>query len=232
MSLIWASVVQGVKLILQGDPEVRQIALLTLRVSGVATLVSIALGVPLGVFLATASFRFRRGLVSAVNTGMGLPPTVVGLWVSLLLWRSGPLGALGLIYTPTAIVIAQAVIALPVVTGFTMASVQQLNPKLRQQVLALGASPIQLWWIMLRECRFGILAAVIAGLGSVISEVGASMAVGGNIRHYSRVLTTAIVLEVSKGNFEIALALSFVLMALSYGITFALTVVQQKRRRL
>lgn len=232
MSLIWRGIVQGVKLLLRGDPEVWQIAALTIRVSGLATLASIALGVPLGLFLASSSFRFRRAVVGAVNTGMGLPPTVVGLWVSLFLWRSGPFGALGLMYTPAAMVIAQAVIALPVVTGFTMASVQQLNPKLRLQVLALGASPVQFWWLILKECRFGILAAVMAGLGSVISEVGASMAVGGNVRYYTRVLTTAIVSEVSKGNFEVAIALSFVLTVLSYGVTFALTVAQQRRRRI
>jgi tungstate transport system permease protein len=232
VSLIWRGIVQGVKLLLRGDPEVWQIAALTIRVSGLATLASIALGVPLGLFLASSSFRFRRAVVGAVNTGMGLPPTVVGLWVSLFLWRSGPFGALGLMYTPAAMVIAQAVIALPVVTGFTMASVQQLNPKLRLQVLALGASPVQFWWLILKECRFGILAAVMAGLGSVISEVGASMAVGGNVRYYTRVLTTAIVSEVSKGNFEVAIALSFVLTVLSYGVTFALTVAQQRRRRI
>ncbi len=223
--------VEGMKLLLRGDPEVLRIAALTIRVSGLATLLSVALGVPLGLFLASSSFRLRHAVVGAVNTGMGLPPTVVGLWVSLFLWRSGPFGSLGLMYTPTAMVVAQAVIALPVVTGFTMASVQQLNPKMRLQVLALGASPAQLWWLIVKECRFGILASVMAGLGSVISEVGASMAVGGNVRYYTRVLTTAIVSEVSKGNFEVAIALSFVLMALSYGVTFALTVVQQRRRR-
>lgn len=232
MDLILEGLSKGIKLLLQGDPEVLEITLLTLRVSGIATLISVALGVPLGLFLAFATFRFRRAVVGAVNTGMGLPPTVVGLWVSLLLWRSGPLGAFGLMYTPTAIVVAQALIATPVVTGFTMASVQQVSPRMRQQISALGASPAQYWWLILRECRFGILAAVMAGLGSIISEVGASMAVGGNVRHYTRVLTTAVVMEVSKGNFDIALALSFVLMTLSYGLTFALTVVQQKRRRL
>ena len=231
MGLIWRGIVEGMKLLLRGDSEVLRIAALTIRVSGLATLLSVALGVPLGLFLASSSFRLRHAVVGAVNTGMGLPPTVVGLWVSLFLWRSGPFGSLGLMYTPTAMVIAQAVIALPVVTGFTMASVQQLNPKMRLQVLALGASPAQFWWLIVKECRFGILAAVMAGLGSVISEVGASMAVGGNVRYYTRVLTTAIVSEVSKGNFEMAIALSFVLMALSYGVTFALTMAQQRRRR-
>jgi tungstate transport system permease protein len=232
MRTVLEGISKGIKLILQADPEVVEITLLTLRVSGFALLIAVAIGVPLGLFLAFATFKLRRIVVGAVNTGMGLPPTVVGLWVSLMLWRSGPFGALGLMYTPTAIVIAQAFIATPLVTGFTMASVQQIDPKMRKQIVALGASPVQYWWLILRECRFGILAAVMAGLGSIISEVGASMAVGGNVRHYTRVLTTAIVMEVGKGNFDIALALSFVLMVISYGLTFLLTIVQQKRRRL
>lgn len=232
MDLVYQGIIKAFKLILKGDPEIFQITFLTLKVSGTATLISLAIGIPLGLFLAVSSFRFRRAVVGAVNTGMGLPPTVAGLWVSVLLWRNGPLGSLGLMYTPTAMVIAQSLIAVPVVTGFTMASVQQLNPKLKLQIMALGASPLQFWWLIIKECRFGLLAAVMAGLGSVISEVGASMAVGGNVRYYTRVLTTAIVLEVSKGNFDVAFALSFILMALSYGITFLLTVVQQKRRRL
>ncbi|HHY92163.1 MAG TPA: ABC transporter permease, partial [Firmicutes bacterium] len=173
MDLVVQGLVKAFRLLMRGDPEVLQITFLTLRVSGLATLISLALGVPLGLYLAVARFRGRGLLVGAVNTGMGLPPTVVGLWVSILLWRNGPLGMLNLMYTPTAIVIAQAVIAAPVVTGLTMAAVQQLNPKLRLQVLALGASPLQFWWLIIREVRFGILAAVMAGLGSVISEVGA-----------------------------------------------------------
>jgi tungstate transport system permease protein len=134
-------------------------------------------------------------------------------------------------YSPTAMVIAQTVIAAPVVTGLTMAAVQQLNPRLSQQVTALGASPIQFWWLILRECRFGVLAAVMAGFGAVISEVGASMAVGGNIRFQTRALTTSIVSEVGKGNFDVAIALSFVLMTISYGLTFLLTIVQQRRAK-
>ncbi|QUL99686.1 MAG: ABC transporter permease [Candidatus Fermentithermobacillus carboniphilus] len=232
MDLVYTGLIKAIRLIVARDPEILEITFLTLRVSGLATLISLAIGIPLGLYLAVAQFRFRKVVVGAVNTGMGLPPTVAGLWVSILLWRNGPLGSLGLMYTPTAMVIAQAVIASPIVTGFTMASVQQLNPKLRLQIMALGASPVQFWWLIIKECRFGLLAAVMAGLGSVISEVGASMAVGGNVRHYTRVLTTAIVMEISKGNFDVAIALSFILMALSYGITFILTVVQQSRRRL
>ncbi len=231
MDMIWRGLVEGVRLLLRGDREVLEITWLTLKVSGAATLISLAIGVPLGLFLAVARFRFRRAAVGAVNTGMGLPPTVVGLWVSLLFWRNGPFGAFSLMYTPPAMVIAQTIIAAPVVTGLVMAAVQQLNPRLSQQVTALGASPAQFWWLILRECRFGVLAAVMAGFGAVISEVGASMAVGGNIRYQTRVLTTSIVSEIGKGSFDMAIALSFVLMTISYGLTFLLTVVQQRRAK-
>ena len=229
--MISQGLLKGMKLLLSGDPEVYEIALLTLKVSGSATLVSLVLGIPTGLFLAVREFRFRKALVGAVNTAMGLPPTVVGLWVALFLWRSGPFGILGLMYTPAAMVIAQALIATPVVAGFTMASVQQMDPRLPRQILALGASPLQFWWLVIRECRFGLLAAVIAGFGAVVSEVGASMAVGGNVRHYTRVLTTAIVLEVNRGEFDVAIALSFILMILAYSVTAVLTAVQQRRRR-
>ncbi len=231
MQLIYQGLVKAVKLILSGNREIMDITWLTLKVSGMAILVSLVVGVPVGLALAMARFRSRRTFIGAVNAGMGLPPTVVGLWVSIILWRNGILGNLRLMYTPTAMVIAQVAIATPIVAGFTMASVQQLNPKLRLQIMALGASPRQFWWLIIRECRFGIMAAVMAGLGRVIAEVGASMAVGGNVRYYTRVLTTSIVMEISKGNFDVALALSFILMALAYTVTFVLTVVQQKRRQ-
>lgn len=228
MELIWEGLVQAVKLLLAGDPEMIQVALLTLRVSGTATLVSVILGVPLGVFMALQRFRFRHLAVGVINTGMGMPPTVVGLFVSILMWRHGPLGFFGLMYTPTAMIIAQSLIALPLVTGFTMAGVQQLNPKLTLQILAIGASRWQLWWLLIREARLSLLAAVIAGFGGVVSEVGASMMVGGNIRGHTRVLTTAVVMEVSRGHFAMAIALSIILLALAFAITMSLTKIQQR----
>ncbi|BAF60446.1 ABC-type sulfate transport system, permease component [Pelotomaculum thermopropionicum SI] len=204
--------------------------MLTLKVSGLATLISVLIGVPLGAFLALTVFTGRKILVSVVNFGMGLPPVVVGLWVSIFLWRYGPLGFLGLMYTPTAIIIAQAVIASPIVTGFSMAAIQQLNPKIRLQIIALGATWRQTLFLIAREARMGLLAAVMAGFGGVVSEVGASMMVGGNIQGQTRVLTTATVMEVSKGNFDTAIAISFILLLLAYGITLALTLLQQQRR--
>ncbi len=227
MDLVWQGIVKALYLLIQRDPEVLEITAVTLKVSGAATAVSVLIGVPLGVLLALSVFPGRKVAVSLVNLGMGLPPVVVGLWVSLLLWRSGPLGFLELQYTPTAMIIAQAVIASPIVTGFTIAAVGQLNPRIRLQILALGASRTQLVWLMVREARIGLLAAVMAGFGGVISEIGASMMVGGNIPGYTRVLTTAIALEVSKGNFDVSIALSLILLVLAYGITFVLTLLQE-----
>ena len=230
MELIWQGIKEAIRLILSGDPGVLQITWLSLQISGSATLLSLLVGIPAGVGLALAKFPGRGLLIAVVNTGMGLPPVVVGLFVSIFLWRSGPLGALGLLYTPTAIVIAQFVIAAPIVVGLTVAAMQQLNPKLRLQLLALGASRWQLLWLLMREARLPLLAAVMAGFGGVISEVGASMMVGGNLLGQTRVLTTATVLETGKGNFDVAIALSLILLALVFGVNYLLTWVQQRGR--
>ncbi|MGB9919645.1 MAG: ABC transporter permease [Moorellales bacterium] len=230
MEFVAQGMIEGLRLLLTLNPEVVEITLRTLRVTGTATLVSVLLGVPLGVLLGLKRFWGRRALLSLVYSGMGLPPTVVGLWVSLFLWRSGPLGNLRLIYTTAAMVIAQAVIATPLVASLTAAALQQLPPKLRLQILALGASRWQLIWQLLREARLGVLAAVIAGFGGVISEVGAAAMVGGNIAGETRVLTTAIMLEVSRGHFDLALALSFILLALVYAVVAALAWAQQGYR--
>jgi len=192
---------------------------------------SLLFGIPAGVALGLSRFPGRSLLLSLVNTGMGLPPVVVGLFVSIFLWRSGPLGFLELLYTPTAIVIAQFVIAAPIVTGLTIAAMQQLNPKLRLQLLALGTSRWQLLWLLMREARLPLLAAIMAGFGGVISEVGASMMVGGNLLGQTRVLTTATVLETGKGNFDVAIALSLILLALVFGVNYLLTWVQQRGRQ-
>jgi len=213
------------------DSEVFQITILSLQVSAIATVISLLVGLPLGTWLALGSFRGRSFLLSIINTGMALPPVVVGLVVALMLWRSGPLGDLHLIYTPVAIIIAQTVIAAPVVTGLTAASLEALDPRLQQQLLGLGASRLQMIWYLWREARLPLLAALMAGFGSVISEVGASMMVGGNIRGQTRVLTTAIVLETSKGEFGTALALSTLLLVLTYLINLALTWIQQKGQK-
>lgn len=211
--------------------EIFSITVLSLQVSALATVVSLLIGLPLGTWLALGNFRGRAFLLSVINTGMALPPVVVGLVVAMMLWRSGPLGDLPLIYTPWAIVIAQTVIAAPVVTGLTAAALQSLDPRLSQQLLGLGASRGQMVWRLWREARLPLLAALMAGFGSVISEVGASMMVGGNIKGQTRVLTTAIVLETSKGDFDQALALGALLLTLTYLINLGLTWIQQRARK-
>jgi len=228
MDLIWQGIREAFQL-LTSNAEVWGITALSLQVSGLATAVSLLIGLPLGSLLGLGNFRGRSLTMSLINTGMALPPVVVGLTVCLLLWRSGPLGFMRLIYTPSAIVLAQTIIAVPVVTGLTAAALQQLDPRLRLQLLGLGASRAQMIWALWREARLPLLAALMAGFGSVISEVGASMMVGGNIRYQTRVLTTSIVLETSKGAFEQAIALSLILLLLAYLVNLALTWIQQRR---
>ena len=229
MDDFWQGVMEAVRLLATGDRDVWGIILLSLRVSLTATLVSLLLGVPVGAGLALTRFPGRAFVVGLIHAGMGLPPVAAGLFVSLLLWRNGPIGAFRLLYTPSAMIIAQAVIATPIVAGLTLAAVQGLDPRLRLQLLTLGASPVQATWWLLREARLPLLAAVMAGFGAVISEVGAAIMVGGNIKGETRVLTTATVLEVGRGNFEVAVALSLVLLALTYAVTLGLTLIQQRR---
>jgi tungstate transport system permease protein len=229
VDLLVAGVREALRLLATGDREVFAVLWLSLQVSGLATLLSLALGIPAGAALALLRFPGRTLVVSAVNAGMGLPPVVVGLFVTLLLWRSGPLGAWEILYTPAAIVLAQAVIAAPIVMGITLAAVQNVPEKFRLQLLGLGASRTQMVGVVLREARLPMLAAVMAGFGGIISEIGASMMVGGNIKGQTRTLTTAMVLETGKGNFEVAIALSLLLLALVFGVNWTLTAVQQRR---
>ena len=228
MSLLWDGFRQAIGLIFGGGSDVWEVTLLSLKVSSLATGISLLIGLPLGTWIALGQFRGKGFMLSLINTGMALPPVVVGLLVSIFLWRSGPLGELRLIYTPAAIVIAQTIIAFPVVTGLTVAALQQLNPRLRLQLLGLGASRWQMVTALWLEARLPLLAALMAGFGSVISEVGASMMVGGNIRHQTRVLTTAIVLQNSQGEFATAIALGLILLLLAYLVNLGLTVIQQR----
>jgi len=229
LDVLLEGVRQACSLLLGGDREILGVLWLSLQVSSAATLIALVLGIPAGALLALTQFPGRTLVVSAVNTGMGLPPVVVGLFVTILLWRSGPLGGWEILYTPAAIILAQAVIAAPIVTGITLAAVQNVPAKFRLQLIALGASRPQMVWVTLREARLPMLAAIMAGFGGVISEIGASLMVGGNIKGHTRTLTTAMVLETGKGNFEVAIALSILLLALVFGINWALTVIQQRR---
>jgi tungstate transport system permease protein len=229
MDLLVSGVREAVRLLIGGDREIWSILVLSLQVSGSATVIALALGIPAGATLALTRFPGRMLFVSAVNTGMGLPPVVVGLFVSMLLWRSGPLGILEILYTPAALVAAQAAIAAPIVTGITLAAVQNVPEKFRLQLLALGASRAQMVRVVLREARLPMLAAVMAGFGGIISEIGASMMVGGNIKGQTRTLTTAMALETSKGNFEVAIALALLLLLLVFAVSWVLTTIQQRR---
>ncbi len=228
MDLVLEGTKKAFWLLFTFDPEVLSILLLSLRVSATATLISLLIGITSGVAIALYRFRGRAMVVSLINTGMGLPPVVVGLFVTIFLWRNGPLGFLGILYTPMAMIIAQAVIATPIVMGITLAAIQHLPEKLRLQILALGATRLQMVWILIKEAKLPLLAAVMAGFGGVISEVGASMMVGGNIKGYTRVLTTATVMETSRGNFDMAIALGIILLLFAYLINLILTQIQQR----
>ena len=230
MDVLVAGAREAFRLLATGDAEVWAILRVSLLVSASGTAIALILGVPAGAVLALTRFPGRQLCVSLVNTGMGLPPVVVGLLVTILLWRSGPLGGWEILYTPLAIVVAQAVIAAPIVTGITLAAVQSVPAAFRLQLLGLGASRLQMTWMVLREARLPVLAAVMAGFGGVISEIGASMMVGGNIKGSTRTLTTAMVLETGKGNFDVAIALAILLLTLVFAVNWALTRIQQRAR--
>lgn len=206
------------------------ITLRTIAVSGAATLLAVLVGVPLGYLLARRQFTGRTIVLGFINTGMGMPPVLVGLATWLLLVRSGPFGAFELIYTPQAMVIAQFVLATPIVIGFTAASFQALSPRLVDLLRVLGAGRIRTLWLLVREARLGLLAGVMAAFGAIVSEVGASMIVGGNLERSTRVLTTAIVTETSRGEVERALGLGVVLFGLALAVNGILTIVQQSSR--
>jgi tungstate transport system permease protein len=225
---ILRGLVEAVRLMASGDPELAEIVLLSLRVTGIALLISTGCGVPLGAWLGLVRVP-GRGLISTfLYTGMGLPPVVVGLFVYLMLSRSGPLGILGWLFTPKAMIVAQSIIAFPLVAGLSMTAVRSIDPGLRLQVRSLGATPLQEAWAVLAEARIGVVAAIVAAFGSIISEVGAVMLVGGNIAGKTRVLTTAIVLNTRQGEFTLAIALGAVLLALAFAANVALLRLQGK----
>ena len=230
MELFWEGITKAIALLASLDREVLAITWLSLKVSGIATLISLVIGICSGTLLALSDFSGKRLVISIVNTGMGLPPVVVGLFVTIFLWRNGPFGFLEILYTPTAMIIAQSIIATPIVTGITVASIHNLPANLKLQILALGATRWQMVLLLIREARLPLLAGVMAGFGGVISEVGASIMVGGNIKGYSRVLTTATVMETSRGNFDVAIALSLILLLLCFAVNYLLTRIQHRKR--
>ena len=231
MDLIWDGIREAFRIMVNGDYSVWEIALRSVFVSGTATAIALLVGVTVGAAIAFNEFPGRNLVFSLVNTGMGLPPVVVGLIVAIMLWRSGPLGTLHLIYTPAAMIIAQLVIAAPIVTGFTAAALRNLHPRLRAQIYGLGASRLQMLWLVLWEAKLPLLAAVMAGFGGAISEIGASLMVGGNLTGETRILTTAVVLQVQRGEFAAAIALGLILLALIFLVNLILTTVQQQEQR-
>ncbi len=231
MDLIAEGLRDAVRMLLHNENDVYSIAWRSIYVSGTATMISLVLGVGIGALLAFRRFPGRIFAMALVNTGMGLPPVVVGLVIAILLWRSGPLGQLEWIYTTRAMIIAQTIIATPVITGFTAASRSALHPRLRMQVYALGASRLQMLWLLLQEVRLPLLAALMAGFGAAISEVGASVMVGGNVKDDTRVLTGAILLENSRGQFGAALAFGIILLLMMIAVNVLFTWVQIGARR-
>jgi len=225
------SIIQGFlgafRLIIALDPELRRIILLSLQVSGTALVVATCLGLPVGALLAQRRVPLRGPILSLLSTGMGLPPVVVGLFFYLLLSRSGPFGILELLYTPTAMIIVQTVLAFPIVASLSHAAIAKVDPVIRQAAFTLGATPLQEVLTVVREARYGIMAGVMAGLGRVMAEVGAILIVGGNIAGYTRVITTTIVLQTSMGEFELAIALGIVLLLIALGINLGLRFFQR-----
>ncbi|PIU20605.1 MAG: tungstate transporter permease [Elusimicrobia bacterium CG08_land_8_20_14_0_20_59_10] len=220
---------KALQLIFSGNAELFAIARLSLAVSLLATAAAVLAGVPLGSWIAIKKFPLKKPLIALINTGMGLPPVVAGLVVMLFLSRSGPLGFLDWLYTPAGMILVQFIIALPIITALSVSAMQGVDPGFYRQVLTLGASDRQAMFICLRELRLAVLAAVIAGFGRLVAEVGAVMIVGGNIRHQTRMLTTATVMETQMGNFDTAIALGLILLTLSFAVNFGLTLLQQKK---
>ncbi len=227
MHSIIAGFAAAFRLIITLNPELLRIILLSLQVSGAALLLATILGLPMGALLALRRVPLRGVWISLLNTGMGLPPVAAGLFLYLILSRSGPLGFLGLLYSPSAMIIAQCLLALPIVASLSQAAIATVDPVIRQAALTLGATPFQETLAVIREARYAILAGLMAGLGRVMAEVGAIIIVGGNIAGYTRVMTTTIALETDKGNFELAIALGLILLAISFSITIALRFFQR-----
>jgi len=219
---------EAFRLIATGNAELFEIIALSLRVSGVALVISVVIGVPLGTLLGLVRVPGRGAITVGLYTGMGLPPVVVGLFVYLMLSRSGPFGSLGWLFTPKAMIVAQSIIALPLVAGLTLTAVQAVDPVLRVQVRSLGATALQEAWAVIIEARIGVVAAIVAAFGGIISEVGAVMLVGGNIEGKTRVLTTAIVLNTRVGEFALAIALGVILLSLAFIANIALLKLQGK----
>ncbi|WP_350342999.1 ABC transporter permease [Proteinivorax tanatarense] len=229
MDVFISGLLEAISLLLNLDPYVTNIIFVSMRVSGIALIIATLVGVPLGAFLGLAKFPGKHFAIALLYTGMGLPPVVVGLFVFVLLSSAGPLGSLEWLFTPYAIIVAQSIIAFPLVAGFTMTAVMGVDKTLLLQLEALGATKKQALWATIKEARLGVLVAVIAGFGTIISEVGAVMLVGGNIAGRTRVLTSAIVLETRQGNFGIAMSFGIILLTITFIVNFVMLLFQRKK---
>ena len=226
MGELYSGFTQAFNLILSGDASLAQIVVLSMQVSSVALVLGALIGVPFGAWLGLTRFRGQGLALALIYTGMGLPPVVVGLFVYLLLSQQGPLGRLGWLFAPNAMILAQTIISMPLIAGFTLAAVISVDPELRQQLISLGATRAQATLAILKEARLGVVVTLVAGFGGIISEVGAVMLVGGNIEGSTRVLTTAIVLETRQGQFDRALALGIILLGLALVINLIVVSLQ------
>lgn len=228
MDSLISGLIKAFSLILHLNPELFGIIFLSLKVSGLALVMATLFGLPTGAILGLSRFPGQSASVSVMNTLMGLPPVVVGLFVYLLLSRKGPLGFMGLLYSPPAMILAQTILAFPIVASLCHSAIVNIDPIIKQAAATLGATPGQVTITIIREARYGIMSAVIAAFGRVMAEVGAILIVGGNIAGYTRVMTTTIALETDKGNFELALALGIILLSISFVINVLLHVIQRK----
>jgi len=231
VEFLWDGLRRAIDLLLSGDDEVLDIVWVTLRMAFWSTLLALLVGLPLGLLLGLARFRGRGGALALVNAGMGLPPVVVGLVVALLLFRGAPLGGLNLLYTLDGVILAQAMLAFPIVAALTASAVQSLPDGLLEQARAFGASRTAVAVLALREARVGVLAATIAAAGSAFAEVGAVVLVGGNIEGQTQTLASAVLVRVSAGEYGTAIALGILLLGLVLLLAGALTAIQQRQPR-
>lgn len=230
--MVFSGFRRAFEMLINFDPELMVIIWTTLKVGASSIVLSVMIGIPLGMLIGLKSFVGKRILLTIVHVGMGLPPVVAGLWVTMALWRNGPLGNLSLLYTKEAIVIAQVLVAVPIIIGLTATAFQNIDRNMFLLIKSLGATRWQRMFLLIKETRFALYAAIIAGFGRVYAEVGAAMMVGGNLKGDTRILTTSIVMEVSKGNFDVAIALSIILMAIAFILTLVLTFFQQRSKPL
>lgn len=229
MDFMTEGLIRAFQLIVTLNKEVFGIALVSIKVSGIAIILASMVGIPLGFIIGINEFLGKKALTLILNTLVALPTVVVGLLVYAILSRQGPLGILGLLFTPYAMILGQFILALPIITMLTLSAVHGLDPRVKTTALTLGASPFQVGWSILKEARYGIMAAIILGFGRVITEVGSAIMVGGNIKGYTRNITTAIALETAKGNFALCMALGIILLTMAFGINILFHHLQSKR---